>query len=413
MNDLQAAWSLWSVWRNLHLNSGKLEKLQRNRLNRLLCHSQQRVDFYRETLEGISAADFGQPGFLRSLPVIRKQDWRAIPPGRRIAAGMRASQMVRKTTSGSTGQPQEIWLSHWQLRLQTMLHLRSLFFCGLGWRARYLELRNQPESVAHWYHRLGLLPWTGLSLKTPPLELARQMLALRPDCVHGYSQTLRLIATELGPGKMCLKNIFATAELLTPGTRELLERNFQARVFDRYGAGETAVVAWECPAHEGLHIEADHLVVEVLDERGQPTSEVGEVVVTNLDSYAMPIIRYSLGDFARLDSTPCACGVSFPRLFDLQGRVNDLVVLKDLSKISALVVTVALDLTPGVGGYRLYQTHPGHLKILLQRGPRFIQARSESLGQVLEERTRGLLQCSLGDQPQTPSVGMAEDRVVG
>jgi phenylacetate-CoA ligase len=184
----------------------------------------------------------------------------------------------------------------------------------------------------------------------------------------------------------------------------VLEQAFQAPVFNRYGSGETSVVAWECSAHQGLHIDADHGIVEILDEQGQPTTGLGEVVVTNLDAYAMPIIRYSLGDVARISWEPCPCGLAFPRLFELQGRVNDFVTLREGTSISTLVVTIALDLTPGVGGDQLTQRRPGFLEILLQRGPRFIESSDRVIEDELRKRTRGPLDFTLEYVEELPAM---------
>ena len=91
-----------------------------------------------------------------------------------------------------------------------------------------------------------------------------------------------------------------TAEPLLPQHRELFEKVFSAEVFDQYGCGEIGGIAYECPAHTGLHITEERLIVNTKDN--------GEFLLTALDNYAMPNINYWNGDEAEFENQECTCG---------------------------------------------------------------------------------------------------------
>jgi len=106
-------------------------------------------------------------------------------------------------------------------------------------------------------------------------------------------------------------------------------------VFDRYGCEELSIIASECEKHEGLHINAEGLYVEVID--GDDTTP-GELVITDLVNKGMPFIRYKIGDMATILNTPCSCGRGLPRLGKVFGRVTDILYTPEGKKISGVSI---------------------------------------------------------------------------
>jgi phenylacetate-CoA ligase len=127
-------------------------------------------------------------------------------------------------------------------------------------------------------------------------------------------------------------SIMTSAATLLPETRELLRETFGASVFNRYGCREVSDIACDCEAQQGLHWCPLTHVVEVVREDGTPASpgEEGDVLVTSLTNFATPFIRYRVGDRALAgDSTPCACGRTWPRIGAVTGRTVDYLVRSD------------------------------------------------------------------------------------
>jgi len=148
--------------------------------------------------------------------------------------------------------------------------------------------------------------------------------------LKGYVSALKHIAIYIrskGIEPLHPKFITTTAEVLSEADREILKNTFQCDVFDQYGCTEIMGVANECPAHSGLHISPEHVVVEVVNEKGERVVDglYGQLAITDLDNYTMPFIRYVNGDLGRLLNGNCACRRSLPRMDYVSGRSVDVI----------------------------------------------------------------------------------------
>ena len=111
-------------------------------------------------------------------------------------------------------------------------------------------------------------------------------------------------------------------------------------MFDQYGCGECNGIAYECEAHQGLHITEEHCIIEILDKNGNPVfDEPGRVVLTDLDNNAFPFIRYENGDSAIISSRWCSCGRHSALIKELSGRTKDTIILKDGSEVHGVLFT--------------------------------------------------------------------------
>jgi phenylacetate-CoA ligase len=152
----------------------------------------------------------------------------------------------------------------------------------------------------------------------------------RPQKIFAYSSALYLMARYLNrknwqPERGWPRVVFTTAEPLHDFQRRMIESVFGCPASMEYGSREAGLIANECPAG-GFHVSAEAVMVEVLQESSQGT-EMGEIVVTNLHSWAMPIIRYRTQDICKgLMEEPCRCGRELPRLASVDGRRSDFLV---------------------------------------------------------------------------------------
>jgi phenylacetate-CoA ligase len=101
-------------------------------------------------------------------------------------------------------------------------------------------------------------------------------------------------------------------------------------VVDTYSAEEVGYIALQCPAHEHYHVQAESVLVEILDERGAPCTpgQIGRVVITDLHNFATPLVRYDIGDYAEVGE-PCPCGRTLPVLRRILGRVRNVLIARD------------------------------------------------------------------------------------
>jgi phenylacetate-CoA ligase len=173
--------------------------------------------------------------------------------------------------------------------------------------------------------------------------------------------------------------------MLYPYQRALIEDVFGCRVLNRYGALETGWIACECEKHTGLHISAENVYLEVLrDGLPVPDGEAGAVVVTNLNNYGFPFIRYCLGDVARKSRYMCPCGRGQPMLEGVEGRVLDMFRTRD-GRLIWGGAFVELFEVEGIRQFQVVQQSLGHIVVRVVRGERFPEGRLEMIGHAVNK----------------------------
>jgi phenylacetate-CoA ligase len=167
--------------------------------------------------------------------------------------------------------------------------------------------------------------------------------------------------------------IITSTDMLFPSQRVLIERVFRARVFNRYGCREVHIVAAECDEHTGMHICADRLIVEFTDKTGQPVpaDQPGRIVITDLFNYAMPFIRYDIGDIAIPGTERCPCGRGLPLMKELVGRHADILTTPEGRFVSASARTTILSKVPGMRECQLVQKATDWLQVNVVRRPEY------------------------------------------
>lgn len=209
----------------------------------------------------------------------------------------------------------------------------------------------------------------GISTETVRRD-ARRYNALKPTVVIGYTNAVyefARCAREQGLSLHPPRGVVCSAEKLFPYQRELIEQVFGAPVFDRYGSREVMLIGAECERHEGLHASIDQLHIEIVKD-GRPCApgEVGEVLLTDLHNYGMPLIRYRVGDLAAWKGRPCSCGRGLPLLQEVQGRVLDVIRTPDGRSISGALFPHLLKDFAGVGRYQVIQEKADELRVRIR-----------------------------------------------
>jgi phenylacetate-CoA ligase len=183
----------------------------------------------------------------------------------------------------------------------------------------------------------------------------------RPHCLFGYPSSISLLVEHArARGRpldtTCLAAVFVTGEVCHPYQRKDIADFFGVPVADGYGSREGGFIAHDCPLGN-MHITAENVVVEVIDAGGcpLPPGQTGEIVITHLDNYAMPFIRYRTGDIGRLRAGRCACGRGLPLMDLIQGRSTDFLYLPDGTIKHALSIIYPLRETPGVRRFHVTQ----------------------------------------------------------
>ncbi len=166
------------------------------------------------------------------------------------------------------------------------------------------------------------------------LEDQLQWLAhQQPDYLLSYPSNLAALAEACIASPIKLNNLRSLStlgEVLTPRHRQLFRQAWGVEVNDVYSAEEVGFMAVQCPTGEHYHVQSEHVIVEVVDENGQPCKpgEIGRVLVTSLNNFAKPHIRYVVGDYAEVGPA-CACGRGLPVINKIMGRTRNMFMRPD------------------------------------------------------------------------------------
>ncbi|HEU5303803.1 MAG TPA: hypothetical protein VFU40_04085, partial [Gemmatimonadales bacterium] len=360
-----------STFQALELEAGAIEALARRRLSRLLFHAACTSHFYQRRLQdaGMEWADHllhGDPDrALAALKPVSKHELRQAGP-MALAGGAVRSSWLSSASSGSTGEPFRVYYDPraWAT-LKYLVKLRARRACGVGPLDRLAILDafvpGSESSVPRG-------PWrcSRISVLQPIAKVARALATFRPDVIYSLPSALLETARALRERgeRLRVRAIFTSGELLSGTTRALLADAFQAAVYDVYGTSETKEIAWEC-AQGGMHINADVVRLEVLDDAGRslPAGREGNLVATSLVNRAMPLIRYLTGDRGTLLPGACTCGCSQPLLGIVTGRTADVLVLRGGQRISPYALTCALERVDGMVRYQVSQLDPGRVRV--------------------------------------------------
>jgi phenylacetate-CoA ligase len=393
---------------------------QQTALRRVLTHAAATVPYYRDLFARLRLRpeDVTTIEDLSTLPLLTKADIRA--HGRALLSERyRGAALTRKKTSGSTGVPLEVWLDGEGLAWKRACTLRADEWSGWRRGQRVAKVWGNPEYkhfglkglLRNWlYDRAVHLD----TLQMTPDELRRFAATLRrkrPELIFGHAHSVFLLADFLhrhGLPAHRPRGIITTAMVLHDWQRRRIEATFGCPVTNRYGCEEVSLIACECEAHSGLHVNADSVLVEtVRDGRPAPPGVPGSIVVTDLSNLAMPLIRYQIGDVGALADRACPCGRGLPLLESVEGREADYVVTADGRLVSGISLTENFALlVPGVAQIQIVQEQVRRFRFRVVRDADWGPASERKLAELVAERfgrdTRH--ECEFVDViPQEPS----------
>lgn len=351
---------------------------QWRRLIDLVAFAWEHNPFYRERL----AATGFRPGDLRSLddlarlPVLTKGEIRRANEAL-ISSPYRRQTLREKRTSGSTGASLTLFADEGCMQERRGLTLYRDRWTGwnLGEPRAMVWGNPPPHRTLRQKLRRALLDrdfyldTLGMS-ESEMAAFAHRVLRRRPTLFFGHAHSLFLFAgfwRENAYPPYRAKGLISTAMVLHDFERRRIEEVF-GPVFDRYGCEEVSLMASECEAHEGLHVNTDGVLIEILDDQG-PSGVPGKVIVTDLLNRGMPFIRYEVGDRASWSDRPCSCGRTYPMLTRVAGRVADYLTAPDGRLVSGISLTENFaTLIPGVDQVQVIQDRPDHLRVRLVPG---------------------------------------------
>ena len=355
-----------------------------------LQHAFDTVPYYRKTWgkAGVHPHDVKSLADLEAFPVLTKADIRK-HERELISVLYDPAKLRLKRTSGSTGVPLNIRIDEPAVQWKAACTIRSDEWSGYRLGQRVAKVWGNPEYLHFgWKGRLrNFLFDRSAYLDTLDLtderiaEFAARIRRHRPGLIFGHAHSIYLLACSLkksGITDIRPNGIISTAMLLHDWQRSVIEQVFSCPVTNRYGCEEVSLIASECEAHQGLHINADSLYAEIGDN--------GKLLVTDLTNRAMPLVRYEIGDVVVGSGRTCRCGRGLPMIERIEGREADYVVTPSGSLISGISLTENFALLiDGAAQVQIVQESLHHLLIRMVADESFGDASRRQIAKLVHD----------------------------
>jgi phenylacetate-CoA ligase len=381
----------------------EIKRIQDSKLQSLIRYSFEKIKYYRElfTQHDIRPEQIRTADDLHRIPILTKQQlreqfWDFLP---RELPECRVSR-----TSGSTGVPICIFSDKNSRMYNSAAVIRYRQALGIGLVGKTiltpLKTANEPyNKKPHWTFLQGIHKTYYINPYVDSVKNAdyakRLLNKLNSPAIIGITPAVRALACKVKDGVFPYFQpsvILTTGESLSTQVRDLLEATFEAKVADIYACNEAGDVAWQCQHSTGYHINADNVIVEIV-RNNEPVEDdqIGEVVITNLNRYSMPIIRYRDGDLARLTKELCPCGCKLPMIAGILGRTGEDIFLPDGGTVSWNQLKSPMN-HPQIRQFQIIQNENGNLTIryVAEAG-----ANTKQIESLLLVRYRGMLGSSI------------------
>lgn len=369
--------------------------LQERELNYILSFARNKVPYYRDHPACSKLALNNGTGSkaLRQLPLLSKndvQDHVGALQAEKLPRGEQRNNLWT-LSSGTTGRPTRVRFSGHAMGMFGLLLQRQLRWSRCDPMATQAVIRNTKDLprredgtqladgatyrgpgwmyVGHWFHTGPMIAFS----RTNPVELQIDwMREEQPDYLVTYPGTLEtLVYACQGSPVDSLKGFRAISAMLTEGMRTMIETATGLPVHQSYGLNEIGLVANRCEAGR-YHVNAEHCVVEIVDEDGQPcvAGQTGKLLVTGLTNFAMPLVRYDTGDLAEAVDGLCNCGRTLPSIGRIVGRYRPMRYTPNGTPRRVNLVTDTIERLPlailaGLRQYQLHQFRDGRFELRL------------------------------------------------
>ncbi len=383
------AWLKKTQW----LSHSEIEALQNKKLRALVRHAYRNVPYYHRLFKtlGLTPDDIRRKEDLSKLPVLKKEDIRK-NPDQFLARNVPGSRVMETQSSGSTGEPLKYYMDKTSYSIGWAHTFRCWSWAGYSLGDPYVKismsarttLRKKIQDIlmnCHYIH------FSDVSVETLPgiLEVMK-----KGKIIRGFASSMYLISRMIEESGVedipKPAAVMTTGDTLFPHYREAIESVFDCKVFDGYG-GESTPIAFECEEHFGYHLCEESVVVEFLrDGEEASPGELGGIVFTNLDNFAMPFIRYKINDVGVKGEEECPCGRGLSLMSSVEGRNTDIVVTPDGRYIVAQFFANLFKYIESVQQFQVIQDRIDRLEVRIVANEKFSESDERYIYSKLREQ---------------------------
>ena len=397
----------------------KIKRVQLERLRKIIRHAADSCDFYkgRFSAAGIDYRDLNDISDLANVPPLTKNEVRECQASL-VSNKYPQSSLIQAKTGGSTGIALRVFCDENGVQMRNGAAMRA--YQWSGWRIGQPigAVWGNPVLPHNWKSKLR--SWVKnrfIYLNTMKVDDAamnrffQEWQIMKPGMLYGHAHSLYVLAEYLQKKNLSLnpKGIVSTSMMLLNQERNIIEDVCGIKVTDLYGCEEVGLIASECEAHCGMHINAEQNIVEFLRDDGrscQPGQE-GRIVVTDLVNYGMPLIRYEVGDRGTPSASGCSCGRGLPMMESLSGRTADFLIAQNGAKVAGIsIIENTLTKFPGIKQLQIVQESRLFLKVNFVPGDQIPEETQTRLANALRAILGGGFEIEFNivdNIPQEPS----------
>lgn len=327
-----------------------LIELQNVRLRKIVRHSYENVPYYKEVFDALKLKpeDIMTTEDLPKLPILEKDTVRKLPQSL-LAKNIDSKEIILQYTSGTTGTPINVYNTLDGLQFSHALEFLVRYIYGITLKSSQASfigriiVPHYQTKPPFWHYNIFLNQYIFSSYHMSDQYLPYYIEKLedyQPDEIVGYPSSIYILAKFIVKHNIRSirpKVIFGNSEPILDHHREVMEEAFLCPIREWYSSTEQAFFGYQCP-YENYHIVHPYGIVEIIDSNDNNLNygEVGDLVCTGLTNYAMPLIRYRIGDSASTGKVDCPCGNKSMVFKEILGRSDDILVTPDGKSIGRL-----------------------------------------------------------------------------
>lgn len=352
----------------------QIEDIQQKKLRALILHAYENVPYYRNMFKNANLIpdDIKTTHDLSKLPLLTKY---TIKKNANSIVSNNTLKRYKFYSGGTTGEPLVSYKDRGPISWSLGAAYRGWDWGGYRLGDRYATLWRSPDTINKYnkFHnhiqnivrRNMFLPSFYLNEETLSENIRKlntykpKIIRASPSAAYGMAEFMESNGIEyIKPTA-----IFTAAEKLYNFQREKIETVFGCEVFDSYGSNEIRSISYECAEHNGYHISAENVIVEFIRDGENVSSGLGDIIITDLNNYAMPFIRYKIGDVGVATDEVCACGRGLPLMKSIEGRHNSIVITKDNKLLSSSFFADVLTNIDFIKQFQIVQDLPEFIQV--------------------------------------------------
>ena len=349
-------------------NRDRINRYQLRKLQKIVRHSYENVPFYRQKYNGIDLT-MSSPEDIQKLPVVTSEELRKCHIEELTSKKAIPEQLMEMSTAGTSGSPLKVKISKKENTMRQLNLLR--FMLGYGWlpwwRVVYLSRKMQHKKHSI-FQRLINQKKFEVDIHQPIEEQVRQIKEIKPQFLNGMSSGVEQIADWLidhGEHLPSLRLLTTFGEVKREHHVEKFNKAFGMPGLQRYGAWELGIMGYSCKHCHELFFNERAFLAEVVDDSCTPVKngEQGKVLLTTLNQYTTPLIRYETGDLITLSELQDHCKTKYLHFKSIDGRDFDVLPLKDGRKLHAQNLIHGVLNISGLKKIQLLQKKDGSLLV--------------------------------------------------